>query len=63
MEDIKMSVFTGTTSCMLMDNTIVQVKMRQFPPNCPKINYNNQCSANFSAWLPAITVCRQSLFV
>jgi hypothetical protein len=38
-----MSVFTGTVDCKKIDNTIVGVAMRQFPPNCPKINYNSQC--------------------
>jgi hypothetical protein len=57
-----MSIFTPTLVCLKKDNTTVIVGMKQFPPNCPKINYNNQCSANFSAWLPAVTVCRQALF-
>jgi hypothetical protein len=57
-----MSVFTGTVDCKKIDNTIVGVAMMQFPPNCPKINYNSQCSVLYSAWLPAITVCRQAFF-
>lgn len=55
-------VFTHTLVCLKSDGTTANVGIKQFPPNCPKINYNNQCSTNFSAWLPAITVCRQALF-
>ena len=31
-----------------------------FYANCPRTNY--LCSATSGAWLPAITVCRQSLY-
>jgi len=57
------NVFTNTLVCLKPDNTTANIGIRQFPPSCPKINYNNQCSAIFSAWLPAITVCRQRLYV
>lgn len=57
------NVFTNTLVCLKPDNTTVNIGIRQFPPNCPKINYNNQCSTIYSAWLPAITVCRQRLYV
>ncbi len=57
------NVFTNTLVCLKSDGTTTNVTIRQFPPNCPKINYNNQCSTLYSAWLPAITVCRQTLFV
>ncbi len=57
------NVFTNTLVCLKSDGTTTNVTIRQFPPNCPKINYNNQCSTLYSAWLPAITVCRQALFV
>lgn len=56
-------VFINKLNCKKNDGTIVEIAIKQFPPNCPKINYNNQCSSLFAAWLPAITVCRQSLFV
>jgi len=58
-----MNIFTKTISCYIKSTQTVRlVSMKQFPPNCPKINYNNLCSSNFSAWLPAVTVCRQALF-
>jgi hypothetical protein len=58
-----MNIFTKTITCFIKSTGITTtVSMRQFPPNCPKSNYNNVCSTNFSAWLPAVTVCRQSLF-
>jgi len=56
------SVFTNYISCINSLGATVTVTIRAFPPSCPKINYNNQCSTTNSAWLPAITVCRQSLF-
>lgn len=58
-----MNIFTNTIVCLKPDGNTTDIGMKLFPPNCPKINYNNQCSSNFSAWLPAITVCRQTFFV
>lgn len=55
-------VFTNKFICKKKDGTTAEITIKQFPPNCPKINYNNQCSSLFAAWLPAITVCRQALF-
>ena len=56
------AVFTKYIKCRKSTGEIAEVTIRAFPPSCPKINYNNQCSTANSAWLPAITVCRQSLF-
>ena len=57
------NLFAKNYQCLQSNKTTVMIAIKQFPPNCPKINYNNQCSSAFSAWLPAITVCRQALFV
>lgn len=56
------AVFTNFINCVDSLGDTVAVTIRAFPPNCSKINYNNQCSTANSAWLPAITVCRQNLF-
>jgi hypothetical protein len=56
------NVLTNTLPCKTSTGSIVNVTIRSFPPNCPKINYNNTCSTANSAYLPAITVCRQGLY-
>jgi len=56
------NILTNTLPCKNSAGDIVNVAMRSFPPNCPKINTNNVCSTLYSAFLPAITVCRQGLY-
>ena len=57
------NILTNTFLCDKQTNMeYTPVTIKSFPPSCPKINVNNQCSTLYSAYLPAITVCRQRLF-
>jgi hypothetical protein len=57
------NLLTNTLPCKTSSGATVNVTMKSFAPNCPKINVDNQCSALNSAYLAAITVCRQGLYV
>ena len=46
--------------CLKSDGTTTCATWRYFLVNCPKVN--QQCSALSGAYVPAITVCNQSLF-
>lgn len=46
--------------CKKSDGNYTTVTWRFFYPRCPKINF--LCNAQRGAYVPAITVCIQSLF-